>query len=327
MATKVIGDYSAAATIDGSTHFLLIQPGNSSTAYNKISRNVLLGVTGQPVDISSVQTLSNKVIGNTNLVTLLDGSFTLQNNVDTTKRAIFSLAGITTATTRTYTLPNATSTLADISTAQTFTNKTLTSPVISGGSIDNSTITVDAISGHTTPNSGTIYGVAITSAKISGASLTAGTVGSTALATNAVQGSQLATNAITLGVTQVTTSSGALALVTSDTNITALSVTVTVPSGGRRIKITAFGSDYDTSGAIGTQFASIKIKESTTVLATTNVVPGVANFPYGWICVANIIPTAGSHTYNVAVAGNVTGPAFTIGASATAPAFILVEMI
>lgn len=159
--TKVIGDYTAAITIDGSTNYLLIQPGSSSTAYNKINRNVLLGVTGQPADISTIQSFTNKTLDNTNTVTLKDTLFTLQDDADTTKQARFQLSGITTATTRTYTLPNASSTIADISTAQTFTNKTITSPVITGGTIDNSTITVDAIGEHTAANGVTIDGLNI----------------------------------------------------------------------------------------------------------------------------------------------------------------------
>lgn len=158
---KVIGDYTAAISIDGSTHYLLIQPGSSSTAYNKINRNVFLGVSGQPADISTAQNITNKTLDNTNTITLKDTLFTLQDNSDTTKQAQFQLSGITTATTRTYTLPNASSTLADISTAQTFTNKTLTSPAITGGTIDNSTITVDSIGEHTSANGVTIDGLNI----------------------------------------------------------------------------------------------------------------------------------------------------------------------
>lgn len=166
MSNKVIGDYSAAVSIDGSTHYLLVQPGDASTAYNKITRNVFLGVTGQPVDISTVQTLSNKVIGNTNTVTVKGTLFTIQDDGDTTKQARFQLSGITTATTRTYTLPNASSTLADISTAQTLTNKTLTAPVITNGSITGTTITTDAIIGQSASTSGTVYGLPIASSKV-----------------------------------------------------------------------------------------------------------------------------------------------------------------
>ncbi len=161
--TKVIGDYNAAITIDGSTNYLLIQPGSSSVAYNKINRNTFLGVSGQPADISTVQNLTNKTLDNTNTVTLKDTLFTLQDDGDTSKQAKFQLSGITTATTRTYTLPNASSTLADIATSQVFTNKTLTSPVITGGTYDNGTITVDSIGGHTSPNIVTVAGLQISS--------------------------------------------------------------------------------------------------------------------------------------------------------------------
>lgn len=174
--THVIGDYTAANSIDGSTNYLLIQPGSSSTAYNKINRNVLLGVTGQPMDISSVQSVTNKSLDNSNTLAIRDDRFTLQDSGDVTKQAQFQLSGITTGTTRTYTLPNASSTLADIATAQTLINKTLTSPAITGGTIDQSTITVDAIAGHTTSNTGTAYGIAITGGTISSAALASGAV-------------------------------------------------------------------------------------------------------------------------------------------------------
>ncbi len=183
MSTKVIGDYTAAATIDASTHYLLIQPGSASTAYKKINRNTLLEITGTPVGTTDSQVLTNKTIGNTNTVTLKDTLFTLQDDGDTSKQAKFQLSGITTATTRTYTLPNASSTLADIATSQTFTNKTLTSPTITGGTIDNTTITVDSISGHTSPTIVTVGGVqmnngtigtssAVTTASIADAAVT-----------------------------------------------------------------------------------------------------------------------------------------------------------
>lgn len=166
MANKVIGDYTAAITIDGATHFLLIQPGNSSTAYKKISRNVLLGVTGQPADISTTQSFTNKTLDNTNAVTLKDTLFILQDDSDTTKQAKFQLSGITTATTRTYTLPNASSTLVDIATTQTLTNKTLTNPVINGGSVSGSTVSVDAVNEFTSSNGVTISGLNVKTGKL-----------------------------------------------------------------------------------------------------------------------------------------------------------------
>lgn len=193
VTTQVIGDYTAAVAIDGSTHYLLIQPGNSSTAYKKINRNVFLGVTGQPMDISSTQNVTNKTLDNTNTLTLKDTLFTLQDDGDVTKQARFQLSGITTATTRTYTLPNASSTLADISTVQTFTNKMLTGPTITGGSITGTTVTTDAIVGQSSSTSGTVYGLSITSSKISGASITNATIPTAAITDSAVTPAKLFT--------------------------------------------------------------------------------------------------------------------------------------
>lgn len=164
--THVIGDYTAAVTIDGATHFMLIQPGSSSTAYRKISRNVLLGVTGQPADLTTGQGFSNKVLDNTNVITIKDNLLTLQDGGDVTRQAQFQLSSITPGQTRIYTLPDATSTIANLTSAQTFTNKTLTSPVITGGSITGTTITTDAIVGQTSPTSGTVYGLSISSGKV-----------------------------------------------------------------------------------------------------------------------------------------------------------------
>lgn len=174
MSTTTFTALPTANTIDGSADFLAIDTASLATT-QRINRNTLLGISGSPVGTSDSQTLSNKVLGNTSTITLKDTLFTLQDDGDVTKQAKFQLSGITTATTRTYTLPNASSTLADIATAQTFTNKTLTGPVITGGSIDNSTITVDSISGHTTPTIVTVGGVQMNNGTIgtSGAVVTA----------------------------------------------------------------------------------------------------------------------------------------------------------
>lgn len=175
MTNVVIGGTASGATalpvavsIDGSNDLLAIYTA-SATATQGISRNTLLGVTGQPADISSVQTFTNKVLGVTNTVTLKDTLFKLQDDGDVTKQAQFQLSGITTGTTRTYTLPNASSTLADIATAQTLTNKTLTSPVINAPTITNASITADTVAGFTTSNTGSIYGISVTTGNISSA--------------------------------------------------------------------------------------------------------------------------------------------------------------
>lgn len=182
MASETISSLPTAGGIDGAADFLPIDTA-SPNATNKISRNILLGVTGQPADISSVQTLTNKVIGNTNTITLKDTLFTLQDDGDTTKQAKFQLSGITTATTRTYTLPNVTDTLVSLTASQTLTNKTLTTPAITGGTIDNSTITVDSIAGHTSSTIVTIANLQISNGVLN----TANSVTATSIAAGAVQ--------------------------------------------------------------------------------------------------------------------------------------------
>lgn len=158
-------DLDTAGSIDPATDFFPIANTGLDDTF-KISRNVFLEITSTPVGITDIQSISNKTLGISNTVTLLDTLFTLQDNADNTKQARFQLSGITTATTRTYTLPNASSTLADISTAQTFTNKTLTSPVITGGSVSNSTVSVDSISEFTVANGVTVDGLNIKDGKL-----------------------------------------------------------------------------------------------------------------------------------------------------------------
>lgn len=165
MSTTTISALTAATTIDGSADYFPIDTA-SPNATNKINRNTFLGVSGTPADISSVQTFTNKVVGNTNTVTIKDTLFTLQDDGDTTKQAKFQLSGITTATTRTFTVPNATTTLVGTDVAQTLTNKTITSPAITGGTLDNATVTVDSISGHTAAGTVTVGGMQIVSGVI-----------------------------------------------------------------------------------------------------------------------------------------------------------------
>lgn len=182
MANKQIHQYTAAVSIDAAADFFLIDPA-SSGVYKSINRNVALGLSSAPVGLTDSQTISTKVLDNSNTVTLKDTLFTLQDDGDATKQAKFQLSGITTGTTRTYTLPNTTDTIAGIAATQTLTNKTITSPTITGGTIDNSTITVDSIAGHSTSTIVTVANMQISNGVINSANA----VTATSIASGAVQ--------------------------------------------------------------------------------------------------------------------------------------------
>ncbi len=74
---------------------------------------------------AATQTLQNKTLDNTNIVTVKDTNLTIQDDADTTKQGKFQASGITTATTRTYTLPDETGTLTLNAGSQVLTNKTI----------------------------------------------------------------------------------------------------------------------------------------------------------------------------------------------------------
>lgn len=89
----------------------------------------LLGIGSQVVSVNDPQILTQKTFNNTNAYTTKDTSFTLQNASSTTKQAQFLLSSITAGQTRIFTLPDYNGTVATRAGTETFTNKTLTSPV------------------------------------------------------------------------------------------------------------------------------------------------------------------------------------------------------
>lgn len=159
MADFTVNSKTLLTSVDRAADMFLIADASASFGLKKTAVNNILDLTSHPVGVDDVQVLTNKTVGITNTVTLVDNLFTLQDNSDNTKQAQFQLSGITTGTTRTYTLPNASSTLVDLSTTQTLTNKTLTSPTINTATISNPTLSVDTISEFTGANGVTIDGV------------------------------------------------------------------------------------------------------------------------------------------------------------------------
>jgi hypothetical protein len=164
----------------------------------------------------------------------------------------------------------------------------------------------------------------VTTAKILDANITTAKI-----ADNNVTAAKLATSAITLGYTEK--SSNTVVTGSTFTDLSSLSQTVTVPSGGRDVYISFFSSGAKTDGAAGTVL-TIAIREGSTVLGqfVWNQPVATYNMPIFFTCrVPAATATAGSHTYKVSAA--TTAGNFTIGggtASSTStpsPAYILVE--
>lgn len=192
LPTLTINALDTANSIDAVNDYLPIYQ-NSSTSTVGISRNTLLGISSAPLGLTDSQSPTNKTFDNTNALTIKDGSFTLQNTSDSTKQAVFSLSGITTGNTRTISLPDYSATMASLAGTETLTNKTLTSPTISSPTITNATLSTDAITGYTSPSTGTVYGMSVASGLLTSAAIL-GKVNTAAIQSSAVTTAKIATN-------------------------------------------------------------------------------------------------------------------------------------
>lgn len=111
------------STLDGTEIMPLGNSTGTASYYATVAR-ILTYIMGS----SSTQT--NKVLNNTNTITVKDANFTLQDDADTTKIAKFQLSGLSTGSTRTFTLPDLSDTLVTLTSTATLANKTLTTPTI-----------------------------------------------------------------------------------------------------------------------------------------------------------------------------------------------------
>lgn len=130
----------------------------------------------------------------------------------------------------------------------------------------------------------------------------------------------------TLGYTQVT--NGASTTSASDVQATGLTVTVTIPAGGRRIKITAFARSLSNTSTDANVHWSIwdgPVGTGTQLAGTYVTIPVATGLATG-MAIAVVTPAAGSKTYNVGISQNGGGTA-SFSAETNHPAFILVEAI
>jgi hypothetical protein len=206
---------------------------------------------------------------------------------------------------------------------QILTNKTLTSPTINSPTITNASITADSITGYTTSNTGSIYGISVSGGQITNAALANGTIGSAQIATNGVGGSNLATSAIYLGSAQQTASQTTTS--TTYVAVPGLSVTVTVPAGGRKVKVTLQVRDFSPNSANAALMGLFRGTVAGTQIGEIKNGYGATGYQTGGTLIAIDSPSAGSVTYIAAFL--VTGGTVTIDAGSGAPMLLLVEAI
>jgi len=109
----------------------------------------------------------------------------------------------------------------------------------------------------------------------------------------------------------------------SEVDVTGLATTVTVPTGGRRIKISVYLPAFYSSNAVG---CHVSIAEGATILSQSNldVATGNKDIPISVSYCA--VPSAGSHTYKVTVRSE-GATTMICKASARSIAYILVEYL
>lgn len=170
---------------------------------------------------------------------------------------------------------------------------------------------------------GTYNNTNIGTSNILGGTLGSAFVGTPTFSSGAVPGSALTTSAITLAYTQITAST----TVNSATKTAiGLAGTVTIPAGGRSVKITAWA--VGTTNAVSNNSLSIWQGAVATGTQLAEALESERNAGDKFILTVMAVhtPSASLGTYNIGLA-NSAGSATTIEASGTSPAFIHVELV
>lgn len=148
-----------------------------------------------------------------------------------------------------------------------------------------------------------------------------------ALGNNVIPANALATNAILLGYADTASAQGSI--VGTETDLTNLTTTVTVPAGGRAVKLTA--SLWPSTTAAG-DVVRCYFKEGSTYLGfhTFKLPDATAGFNQSFSIYVPA-PSAGSHTYKLTMhrqsgSGTITSNAGAISASNTKP-FLMAELV
>lgn len=151
-----------------------------------------------------------------------------------------------------------------------------------------------------------------------------GAVSTVQLAANAVTAEKIDDEAITLAYQQLTSSTGVTG--TSYIDVSGLSVTVTVPTGGRFIEVIGFASAVSTTAAENVVRLSIRDGSDTVVSSiSTNVRSGTTQSVGSVTYIRQL--SAGSYTFKLSVQRDVNTGTTSLAGSSTAPAFITARLV
>lgn len=245
---------------------------NANSTLKRINRNNLLGITSAPVGINDTQTLTSKTLTAPTISSpIFSGTFT----------GTYTLAGT----------PTFPSSVVMLTGTQTLVGKTLTSPTINAPTITNANITADAVSGFTTANSGTIYGL----------SITAGVPGANTIPTASLQNSSVTYPKLAAGATRLGFVNDAGSSVGGLTTSYVTYATITASSHGGACEA-EFGCIIENAGSGGTQTFGVQILLDGTVVTplpfTLTAPYASAEYPFlTFSYKVSSTPASGSHTW------------------------------